>query len=109
MHRLDVAIPVGRANSLYGIGISENVVGRLPIGVLVGGPEACQPERRRVGEGTAEVASNSAGPDRRLKGIHNRRWVIAEKCLSKRRVTRPAVHVGPGSEQIGQLGATFRA
>ena len=49
------AIPVDCPNSLYGlvdgIGVSENVVGRLPIGVFIGGPEACQPERRRVGEG----------------------------------------------------------
>src|SRR5262249_60309602 len=69
-HRLDVAIPVARPNSLYhlvdGIGISENVVGRLPIGLLVGGPEARQPERRRLREGTAAGARNSARPARRL-------------------------------------------
>ena len=69
-----------------GIGVSENVVGRLPIGVLVGGPEACQPQRRGVGEGTAKVASNSARPDRRLKSIHNGHRVIAEKRPSKCRV-----------------------
>ena len=47
-----------------GIGIGEDVVGRLPIGMLVGGPEACQPERRRIGEGTAEIGNSSARPDR---------------------------------------------
>src|SRR5262245_27532448 len=112
-HRLDVAIPVGCPNSLYGlvdgIGVSENVVGRLPIGVFIGGPEACQPERRRVGEGTPEVASNSARPDRRLKSIHDRHRDIAEKRLSKRRMIRPAVHVGPGGEQTRQLGGSFCA
>jgi hypothetical protein len=69
-----------------GIGIGENVVGRLPIGVLIGAPEACQPERRRVGEGTAKIGSSSAPQDRRLEGTHDRHRVIAEKRLRKRRV-----------------------
>src|SRR5262245_34832762 len=58
-HRLAVALPIGSSDSLQypvgGIGIGEDVIGRLPISVLVGAPEACQPERRRIGERTAEV------------------------------------------------------
>jgi hypothetical protein len=65
---------------------SENVVGRLPVGVLVGGPEPRQPERRRIGEGTGEVGRSSARPDRRLKGIHDGHGVIPEKRPSERRV-----------------------
>jgi hypothetical protein len=69
-----------------GISIGENVVSCLPIGVLVGAPEAGQSECRRIGEGTPKVGSSSASPDRRLKAIHDRHRVIAEKRLSKCRV-----------------------
>src|SRR5262252_4910319 len=81
-HPLTVAFPVGRPNLLQhpmdGIGIGEDVVGRLPIGVLVGAPKTRQPDRRRIGERTAEVSPVSAR--------HDRLWIIAEKRLSKRRV-----------------------
>ena len=58
----------------------------LPIGVLIGAPEAGQSEGRRIGEGPAKVGNSSAFPDRRLKAIHDRHRVIAEKRLSKCRV-----------------------
>jgi hypothetical protein len=38
---------------MYGIGIGEDVVGRLPISVLAGATEACHPERRRIASARA--------------------------------------------------------
>jgi hypothetical protein len=66
-----------------GIGIGEDVVGRLPIGVFVGSPEVCQSECRRVREGSAKVGSSSAFPDRRLKAIHDGHRVIAHERHSQ--------------------------
>ena len=69
-----------------GIGIGEDVMGRLPISVLVGAPEACQQERGRIGEGTTKVGSRSARRDGRLERIQDRPRVIAEERLSERHV-----------------------
>ena len=65
-HGLGMAIPVDgpdpRQHPVNGVSIGEDVVGRLPVGVLVGTAEACHPKRRRIGEGAAEVGRS--GPAR---------------------------------------------
>jgi hypothetical protein len=85
-----MAIPVGRLNSLQQlvdrVGVSEDVVGGLPIGVLVGAAKARQPERRRIGEGAAKFGRSGARADRCPERIHDRHRVVAEERLSERHV-----------------------
>ena len=47
------------------VGIAEDVMRRLPIGMLVGGAEPRHPERRRVGQRRAEVGRRAPRPARR--------------------------------------------
>ena len=81
-----------------GVGIGEDVMGRLPVGVLVGAAEARHPERRRVGEGAAEVGGRGPGSDRRLERIHDRNRIVAEEHMGERRMIRPAAPASTGGE-----------
>jgi hypothetical protein len=69
-----------------GVGVGEDVMGRLPVGVLVGTAEARHPERRRVGEGAAEVGGRGSRPDRRLQRGHDRNRIVAEEQMGERRM-----------------------
>ena len=102
-----MAIRVGDPDPFYhlmnGVGIGEDVVGRLPVGVLVGAAEASHPERRRVGKGAAKVAGSGPGSDCRLESIHDRNRVVAEERAGERRMIRPAAPASTGREQAREL------
>jgi hypothetical protein len=66
-------------------------MGCLPVGVLVGTAEARHPERRRVGEGAAEVGRRGSRSDRRLKCSYDRDCIVAEEKVGERRMIRPAL------------------
>ena len=69
--RVDDADPL--CHLMNGIGIGENVVGGLPVRVLVGAAEVSHPERSRVDKGTAKVARSGPGSYCRFESIHDRR------------------------------------
>ncbi len=81
-----------------GVGIGEDVMGRLPVGVLVGTAEARHPERRRIGEGAAKIGGSGPRSDRRLERVHDRDRVVAEERIRERRVIRPAPAATSGGE-----------
>ena len=61
---VDVGRPDPRQHLVHRVGVGEDVVRRLPIGMFVGVAEARHPERRRVGEGSTEIGRSGAGADR---------------------------------------------
>ena len=61
--------------------LGEDVVGGLPIGVLVGIAKARHSERRAVGKRSSEVRRTAACEDRRLKGVNEIRRIIAEQLI----------------------------
>ena len=97
-----VADPLQRP--VNGVSIGEDVVGRLPVGVLVGAAEARHPERRRIGERAAEVGGRGPGSDRRLDGVHDRGRIVAEERLGRAlRDPTSARAPRPAREQVRQF------
>jgi hypothetical protein len=66
-----VAVPVLREHLVVPVGVDEDVVRRLPVGVLVGIAEARYPERRPVSERSAKVGRSGACSDRRLERVND--------------------------------------
>jgi hypothetical protein len=58
-----VSVVSPRQHPVDGVGIGEDVMGRLPVGVLVGSAEARHPERRRVGERATEIGGSGSRSD----------------------------------------------
>src|SRR5207237_5255340 len=71
-----------------GVRIGEDVVGGLPIGVLVGSAKARDSERRRISKRSTEVGGRGPVPRRSCERIDNRGRVVAEEALGKRNVIR---------------------
>jgi hypothetical protein len=61
--------------------VGEDVVGGLPIGVLVGIAKARHSERRAVGKRSSEVRRSCACEDCRLKSVNDIRRIIAEQLI----------------------------
>jgi hypothetical protein len=61
------------------VGVRENVVRYLPIGMLVGIAEVCHPKRSRIGEGPAEVGRSGSRPDRILEGVNDAARIVTEQ------------------------------
>lgn len=61
--------------------VGEDVVGGLPIGVLVGIAKARHSERRAVGKRSSEVRRSGACEDCRLKSVNDIRRIIAEQLI----------------------------
>jgi hypothetical protein len=80
------------------VGVGEDVMGCLPVGVLVGTAEARHPERRRVGEGAAEIGGRGSRSDRRLQRSHDRACIAAEEQMGESRMIRPAPPTATGGE-----------
>ena len=106
---VDVGRPDPPEHLMHGVGISEDVVRSLPVTMLVGIPEARDPQRRRVGERSSEVDGSGAGADRRYERVDDLRRLIGEQLLGERRVVRPALRAGAGGEQLRQLPRRFIA
>ncbi len=64
--------------------VGEDVVGGLPIGVLVGIAKARHSERRAVSKRSAEVRRSSACEDCRLESLNDIRRIIAEQLSASR-------------------------
>jgi len=89
------------------VGVGEDVVGRLPVGVLVGITEACQPKRRAVSQRSAKAGRSGACADRRLDGVDDPGRIVSEQLSGERDVLRPAMHASASSEQFQQLARCF--
>ena len=59
------------------VGVGENVVRRLPVGVLVGVAELSQPERRPISERPAKICGSGAVSDGRLDRFSDPNWIVA--------------------------------
>jgi antitoxin (DNA-binding transcriptional repressor) of toxin-antitoxin stability system len=83
----DVAIAPDPLDQLVKrVRVGEDVVGGLPIGVLVGIAKARHSERRAVSKRSAEVRRSGACKDCRLKSVNVIRRILAEQILGKRHV-----------------------
>ena len=91
------------------VGVGEDVVRRLPVGVLVGVAEARHPERRPVSERSAKISGSGAGSDRRLDRFGDPDRIVAKQLPSKRRMIRPAMRAVACREQRRQLASHFVA
>ena len=63
------------------VGIGEDVVRGLPIGMLIGVTKARHSERRAVGKRSSEVRRSGACEDCRLKSVNDIRRIIAEQLI----------------------------
>jgi hypothetical protein len=60
------------------VGVGEDMVRRLPVGVLVGVAEPSHPKRRRVSERPAKISGSGARADRRLDRVNDPGRIVAE-------------------------------
>ncbi len=91
------------------VGVSEDVVCCLPIGVLVGIAEARHPERRSIGERSTKVGRSGACADRRVERVKDPDRIITKQLSGERRVIGPAVGAAAGSKQLRQFAGCFVA
>jgi hypothetical protein len=80
---VDIGSPDPRQHLVNGVGVGEDVMRRLPVGVLVGIAEARHPERGRVREGLAKISRSGTGADRLLERINDFGRIVTEQLLSK--------------------------
>ena len=97
---VDVGSPDARQHLVDCVGVGEDVVRCLPVGVLVGIAEARHPERCRVREGLAKVSRSGTGADRLLERLNDSGGIVTEQLLSKCGVARPVTRAASGSEQV---------
>ena len=74
------------------VGVGEDVVRGLPVGVFVGIAEARHPERCAVSERSTKISRGGACADRFLKRINDPGRVVPEQRLGECRVVGPAMH-----------------
>ena len=91
------------------VGIGEDVVRRLPVGVLVGVAEARHAKRRAVSKRSAEVYQNGAVTDCRLDCGDDPRRIIAQQPPRGRRVVRPAARAAVCRKKLRKLPGRFVA
>ena len=89
------------------VGVGEDVVRRLPVGVLVGVAEACHPERRPVSEQSAKISGSGAASDGRLDRFSDPNRIVAKQLPSKRRMIRPANRATAFREHRRQSASLF--
>jgi len=58
--------------------IGEDVVGGFPVGMLVGGAEAGDPQRGCIGQGPAEIGRRRAGLRRGLERVDDCDRIVTE-------------------------------
>ena len=75
---IDLGSPDPCQHLVYGVGVGEGVVSRLPVSVLIGIAEARHPKRRRVSERAPEVGRSRACADRRLKRANYPGRIVTE-------------------------------
>ena len=87
--------------------MSEDVMRRLPIGMLVGVAKARYPERRRISKRLAKVSGSGARADRPLQRVNDPARIVTEQHSGERGVVRPAMPPAASSEQFRQLADCF--
>jgi hypothetical protein len=80
--------------------VGEDVVGGLPIGVVVGIAKARHSKRRAVGKRPSQVRRSGACEDCRLKSVNDIRRIIAEQLIVAGFATAPQAFAG---ENLGKL------
>jgi hypothetical protein len=106
---IDLGSPDPFKHLVYGVGVGEGVVSRLPVRVLIGVAEARHPKGRRVSERAPEVGRSCAGADRRLQRVNYPDRIVTEQLVGKRRMIGPPGCVPAGAEQVRQLADCFIA
>ena len=91
------------------VGVGEDVMRRLPVGVLVGVAEAGHPKSRPVSERSAEVCRNGALTDCSLDRVDDPGRIIAQQLYGERRVVRSATRAAVCREQLRHLRGRFVA
>ena len=92
-----------------GVGVGEDVKGRLPVGMLVRGAETRNAQRRRVGQRAAEIGRGRPRPDRRLERRQDGVRIIAKEGGGQLRMIRPAIGTARSLEKPGELRREFIA
>ena len=90
-----------------GVGVGEDVQRGIPVGELVRGAEAGDPQRRGIGEAAAEIRRRRARGQRGEQGGVDRLRIVAEQLIRERCV-RPIPATGAFPERPRQLGASAR-
>lgn len=102
---VDAGGPDPRQHLVDCVGVGEDVVRRLPVGVLVGIAEARHPQRGRVREGLAKVGRSATGADRPLESGNDPGRIVTEQLLRQCSVARPVTRAASGREQVRQFAA----
>src|SRR5215471_1377241 len=85
--------------------VGEDVMGGFPIRVLVGGPKAGYPQRRRTSKRPTEIGGRgplACGSGERIDYVSG---IVAEKPLGQHDVIRPIAGLVAGCEEVRQLDA----
>ena len=80
------------------VGVGEDVVGRLPVAVLIGIPKARKAKSCPISQGPAKVSGTGASADRCLERVNDLRGIVTEQLPGKHRMLRPATHASASSE-----------
>ena len=92
-----------------GVGVGEDVKGRLPVGMLVRGAETRHAQRCRVGQRAAEIGRGRPRQDRRLERRQDRVGIVAEEGGGQLRMIRPAIATQRRPEKLGEFRRRFIA
>src|SRR6516162_2387406 len=87
------------------VGVGQDVMGGLPVRVLVGGPKARYPERRRISKRSTKIGGRgplACGSGERIDYFSG---IVAEKPVGQSDVIRPIAGLVPGREAVRQLEA----
>ena len=79
------------------------MVGRLPVGMLIGGAKARDPERRCIGERSTDISWRGTGARCRGDRIDDRLRIVIEEALGQRRMIRPTAHTAVDGEEPRQF------
>src|SRR5215472_6342749 len=83
--------------------VGEDVMGGLPVRVLVGSPKARYPKRRRISKRSTEIGGRgplACGSSERIDYFSG---IVAEKRVGQSNVIRPIADLVAGREEVRQL------
>ncbi len=107
----DMAVGVGgpdpREHLVKRVGVGEDVMGGLPVGVFVGVAKARHSYRRGVSDLLAKVRRSGPLANCRLDRVNDPSRIIAKEVLGESRVVRPAVR-SPADDEESRSSLTNR-
>lgn len=86
-----------------GVGVGEDVVGRLPIRMLICGSKTCHAERRRIGKCFAKVGRRSPGPRSAFQLINDTGRFFRQKPVGQIRMVRPPARAAADRDETKQF------